>query len=207
MIKLDSEFSSAIEALVGHIETNTDAEVVVVANMRSDPWHDLKLRAAFIAMTAALCFVVWSPWLIDVRWLPLELLAIGWMTGWFVETSPRLLRLLVGRTRIRDRVEEAAAAAFHTEAVHSTRGRTGVLVFLSCLEKQVVIIADAGVEARVPGGDLHSIRWGSNSDIHRVDNLASFLRGLEALSPILGTHIPPLEDNPDELGNAPRIRK
>ena len=206
MIKLDSEFSQAIEEVVGSIETRTDAEVVVVANLRSDAWPELGLRAALLVTGLVLSIVVWSPWTFHVGWLPLELLVLGWVSAWAVKTSPRALRLLIGRQRIRARVEESAAAAFHTEAVHSTRGRTGVLVFLSCLEERVVLIADAGVEGRVPGGLLHTIHWGRDSDLHRSSDLASLVEGLQALGEVLADHIPPLDDNPDELSNAPRIR-
>ena len=206
MIKLDPHFATAIEEMVGRIEQSTDAEIVVVAQSRSDSWPELSLRAALLMMSIALCVVVWSPWVFQVAWLPLELLGLGLLTGWWVKTSPNLLRLLLSKKRIRSRVEEAAAAAFHTEAVHSTRGRTGVLVFLSCLEDQVVLIADAGVEARVPGGRLHTIQWGHSRELHRRVDLTTLLQGLEVLGTILAEHIPPLDDNPDELSNAPRIR-
>ena len=206
LIKLDTQFIQAVEKTVGEIEQHTDSEVVVVAHARVDPWSVLSLRAALTVVALVLCFVVWSPWTFHVQWLPLELLVIGLLVGWWAKTSPRLLRLFVGKARIRERVEEAASAAFHNEAVHSTRGRTGILVFIAVMEDRVVVLPDAGVEAKVPGGALHSIRWGRGSDLHEPDDLQSLLNGLSELGQVLSQHIPALEDNPDELSNAPRIR-
>ena len=110
LIKLDTQFIQAVEKTVGEIEQHTDSEVVVVAHARVDPWSVLSLRAALTVVALVLCFVVWSPWTFHVQWLPLELLVIGLLVGWWAKTSPRLLRLFVGKARIRERVEEAASA-------------------------------------------------------------------------------------------------
>ena len=101
----------------------------------------------------------------------------------------------------------AAHAAFHEEAVHGTRGRTGVLVYVSALEDAVVVLPDGGVEAHVPGAELAAIRWGEGADRAAPGSLEAFLAGLEALGAVLAAHVPPLEgDNPDEIPNAPRVR-
>jgi len=48
------------------------------------------------------------------------------------------------------RLRRAAEAAFTRERVFETRDRTGILVFLSLLERQVVVLPDAGIAAKAP---------------------------------------------------------
>jgi len=45
---------------------------------------------------------------------------------------------------------QRATAAFVDQEVFRTRDRTGILIFLSLLERRVVVLADAGINARVP---------------------------------------------------------
>ena len=146
LIKLDTRFIQAVEETVGEIEQYTDAEVVVVAHARVDPWSILSLRAALVVVSLVLCFVVWSPWTFHVQWLPLELLVIGVLVGWWVKTSPRLLRLLVGKRRIRERVEEAASAVF-IQKPFIRLGSYGYRCLSPC-SNRVVVLPDAGIEPR-----------------------------------------------------------
>ena len=58
LIKLDAQFIQSVEDTVGEIEQHTDAEVVVVAHARVDPWSILSLRAALLVVSLVLCFIV-----------------------------------------------------------------------------------------------------------------------------------------------------
>lgn len=188
------------------LEVHTDAELVVVASPRSGSYRDVALLAGAGAAWACLVFVLFSPWSFSGTWLPLELPLIGAATAWMVHRSPRLLRLLSSQERLHRQVSLAAAEAFHTEAVHGTRGRTGVLVYLSGLEDRVVIVPDAGIEAVVPGATWNDLRWGDGSDPAAPHDLEHFLSGLDQVGAVLAAAVPATDDNPDEISNAPRLR-
>ncbi|RME25398.1 MAG: hypothetical protein D6798_09055, partial [Deltaproteobacteria bacterium] len=96
--------------------------------------------------------------------------------------------------------------AFHQELVHATRNRTGLLIYVSALEKQVLVLPDVGLDARVPRAEWNGLAWGPASDPHHPHDLDHFLAGLRAVGEILARHVPALDDNPDEIANAPRIR-
>ena len=100
----------------------------------------------------------------------------------------------------------AAHAAFFEESVHCTRNRTGLLIYLSALEDQVILIADAGVESKIPRGEWNAIRWGDTKDPAAPGDLQHFLDGLHSVGKILAEHIPATDENPNELSDAPRIR-
>lgn len=207
MLHTDARFAEAVEAAVTRLEEATAAELVVVAAPRSGTYRDLAVLSGVVAAWLALCFVLFSPWHFSGLWLPLELPLVAFLVGWLVGKSPRTLRLLAGRARCEAQVRQAAAEAFHTEAVHATRRRTGLLVYLSALEDRVVVVPDLGVEAEVPDAAWHDLRWGEGADPASPGDLDHFLAGLEAVGGILARALPAdAADNPDQIPNAPRIR-
>ena len=96
--------------------------------------------------------------------------------------------------------------AFVEERVSATRERTGVLLYVSLLEREVAILPDLGLDGRVPRAE-----W--NEVLHRLAGAGSlkdleerFFEGLEQLEQRLPLHAPAVGENPDEIPNAPRIR-
>jgi len=195
----DAQFREAVTAAVTRAEQRTDAEFVVVAAGRSGSYLDVALWVGVALAAVTLATLVYGPWLVDPAWIPLDL-AIPFAIGAFgANRSPRLLRLLTRAARQDRQVVTAAHAAFVEEQVHGTQRRTGVLVYVSALERSVRVVPDHGIEGRVPPGEWNRIRWDARS-------LAGFLAGLDAAAGLLARCVPALADNPDEIPNAPRIR-
>ncbi len=189
------------------LEASTDAEIVVVASPRSGSYRDLSLLVGLVLAWAALAFVLFSPFHFSGVWLPLELPLMVFLGSWAAERSPGLLRRLAGRGRLDLQVQRGAAEAFHAEAVHATRSRTGILVYVSALEDRVVVIPDLGLERVIPDASWHDLRWGDGAHRDEPGDLDHFLAGLDAVGAVLAERLPALEgDNPDEIANAPRIR-
>jgi putative membrane protein len=207
MLHNDDGFHAATERAVGEAEAITDAEIIVVASSRSGSYRDLAFGAAFVLTEGALAFLLFSPWSFSPVFIPVDLLIVAALASWVIDRSPALLTRLATRKRKERQVASSAAAAFHEEAVDGTRGRTGVLVYVSALEDRVVVLPDAGILAKVPQGELNTIRWGEKADPAAPGDLAHFLAGLASLGQVLARHLPALHgNNPDEVSNAPRIR-
>jgi putative membrane protein len=66
-----------------------------------------------------------------------------------VRFIPALKRLFAGEGLMARRVSQRAAQAFIAEEVFNTRDRTGILIFLSLLEHKVLVVGDAGINAKV----------------------------------------------------------
>src|SRR5687767_2778107 len=66
-------------------------------------------------------------------------------------------QLLVDDDVVEHRVRVAAEAAFVRGEVFATRERTGILVFLALLERRVVVLGDAGINARVQPEEWQAI--------------------------------------------------
>jgi len=207
MLHTDDAFMDSVTAAVARIEETTDAEIVVVAASRSDDYRVVSLLAGGLAAWVGLVFVLFSPLHFSGTWMPLELPLLAALVAWLVDRSPALHRRLVPAARLETAVAQAAAAAFHDEAVHGTRHRTGVLVYVSALEDRVVVLPDGGIEARVPGGAWNALRWGAGPDPRAPGDLPHFIAGLEAAGRILAEHVPATGDNPNEIPDAPRVRR
>jgi putative membrane protein len=204
MLHTDARFGEAIERAVKEAESKTDAEIIVVAASRSGSYRDLALVVGAVVSLLALFFLLFSPVAFSPIFIPLDLVLVMALSTWAANRAPQLLRLVASRARKERQVQEAAAAAFHQEAVHGTRGRTGVLVYVSAFENRVEVIADAGIAARVPLGELNRVRWGPDGST--PGRMEDFVAGIVSLGDVLATRIPALHDNPDEVANAPRIR-
>ena len=64
---------------------------------------------------------------------------------------------LVPKSIANANVRRRASEQFLAQNLHTTTGRTGVLIFVSVAEQRVEIIADSGIDARVPKGTWQNI--------------------------------------------------
>ena len=63
--------------------------------------------------------------------------------------APVLKRPFISRAEMTDEVEEAALTAFYRHRLAETRDRTGILLYVSVFERQVVVLADKGINEKV----------------------------------------------------------
>ena len=156
-----------IAEAVRQAESKTAGEIVPYVVHQSDHYEVAEWRAgfllggcAFLGMTVARSFEsAWIPFdPVMIAALTLLASAIGMLAVRFV---PALLRVCAGKHLIDRRVEARAAEAFISEEVFHTHGRTGILIYLSLLERRVLVVGDSGINAKVQTEDWHGI-------IHRV---------------------------------------
>jgi putative membrane protein len=145
-----------IAAAVHDAEAGTSGEVVVVMTDEADAYEEAAWRGAAVlcasVLTLDLIYRYAAPfWLALPRDAGLLAALAAALLGFaVVPRVPAVRRLLVGPARRSARVRAAAEAAFRTQRVATTRDRTGVLVFISFFEREVVVLPDIGVEAKAP---------------------------------------------------------
>ncbi len=144
-----------IEEAVRAAERRTAGEIVPYAVSHSDhyeaaPWKGAALGAFAAALAAGAARWLGESWgLPSPAWVVVPPLA-GGALGYLAAAAIRPFKLaLAGAAKVEHRVRQRAAAAFLEHEVFKTRSRTGVLIFLSLLERRVVVLADAGINARV----------------------------------------------------------
>jgi putative membrane protein len=197
----DPQLETSVADLVSLIEQRTDAEIVVVVARRSAEYRDIPWMMATVGSAVLMAFVLFSPLEFHPWLIPLDA-GLGFAAFWWIGTRDAIKSWLVTSSRREKAVRDAAAAEFVREAVHGTPNRSGVLIYCSRLEREVVVIADMGVERAVPQAALAVA-----SRRIPLDSLRGFCAGVEDLGKLLAEHLPhgPQSDGFD-LPNRPRIR-
>lgn len=202
---LPADSAERIEQAVVAAEAHTAAELVVVGRPFSGSYRDVEY---LFGLACALAFLGWA--LFAERVVPVEAvvptLALSWLAGGLLcRFSPGLRRLMTPVARRRRQALDAARLAFLERGVDGTRGRTGVLVHVSFLERRVDLVADRG--AREALGDAALARAGDAlaDALRGPDPIPAFCEGLVALGRALGEPLPRGEDDVDELCNIPLL--
>jgi putative membrane protein len=199
-----------ITSAVRDAESGTAGEVVVVLAEESDAYEEASWRGAALAGGGVLVLDLGyrhaAPF-----WLPLPAnaalligLAAAALAFWLVPKADGLRRRLVSRAARVSRVRTAAQAAFHVHRVSATRERTGVLVYVSLFEREVVVLPDLGIEAKAPESAWaevmgHVVRGMTAGQ--PADGVVDAVRACGGLLRAAGFAARP--DDQDELANAP----
>lgn len=149
-ILLTKKEKEAIRAAVAKAESRSTGEIVTVVVEQSDRYLEAErlgalLLAALSAAIAAIATAHVTIW----TYIPLVLLLYFPVLALF-RRFPRLKLCFVGPARQAIAVRERAVAAFYEKGVHRTRQETGILIFISLLERKVWILADRGINQKIP---------------------------------------------------------
>jgi len=219
MIALGPEDDALVSAAVAKAERISDGEIVTVLARRSDAYHDVGLHYAVLAMLLVPAWWAVAPqsmvdWFAD--------LLLGWnaeptrgqvmlymfakLAGTFLVVRlllawrPLRMALTPGRTKSR-RVHRRAVETFRASCELKTRGRTGVLLYLSLDEKRAEIVADKAINDLVEAevwGEAMAVLIGEVKAGRPGPGLAL---AIEKIGAVLAPILPPTHDNPDELPN------
>ena len=118
-----------------------------------------------------------------------------------IALAPDLADALHGRT-VRVRAEDAFA---HLR-VWDTEGNSGVLIYLAWAERQVEIVADRGIAARVPRSAWEEICTELAAGCRTGRPAPALAKAVAAVGALLRAHFPSADaPNPDELPNRPQF--
>jgi uncharacterized membrane protein len=98
---------------------------------------------------------------------------------------------------------ERAIEVFSALRVWDTEGNNGVLIYLLLADRDVEIVADRAIAAKVSAADWQAICWEMENQFKRRDFERALVAGVGAVAALLAQHFPPGERPVDELPNAP----
>jgi putative membrane protein len=208
MQRFSQGYFDSVTRAVEEAETNTSAEVVVAIRPQSGRYADADYLFGALVALAGLLFIVFNPW----TWHPAYLLPVEMVVLFVIGTLgcsvwPWLRRRLTTGKRRQRQLQEAAATLFVQEGVANTRARTGLLVYLSLLERQVEVIADVGITRDVKPDVWSRCQFELRKIGSEADVTQSLLDGIRRLGNVLSEDLPAGEENPDELPNRPRTKE
>ncbi|WP_129792306.1 TPM domain-containing protein [Sphingosinicella sp. CPCC 101087] len=164
---LSAEDHKRVTEAVAAAERESDGEIVTVVARQSDAYHDVALHYAVLAMLVvpaklALLPQGWIDWASSIAFgwnaefsraaLMVALFVLLTLAFLFVRLilayRPLRMALTPGRTKTR-RVHRRAVELFRTGCELKTRGRTGILIYLSLAEHRAEILADKAIADQV----------------------------------------------------------
>ncbi len=188
-----------ISAAISASERNTSGEIVAVVTDMSDAYHYVPFLWAALAALLVPWPLIHFTW-IAVQWIYLiqllvflVLLAVLWPKKIRVGLVPRSIRNAHAHRR--------ATEQFLVQNLHTTAGRTGVLLFVSVGERHAEILADRSIDAVVPPGTWQQIIDSLTKDITQGHAADGFVRAIERVGEHLSQHFPPGTRDPNELPN------
>jgi putative membrane protein len=138
-----------VRSAIRAAERRTVGEIVPVVVERSDPHPGAEWLAALCFLVAgSVALLPHLPWRAPFVFL-LAQLALGALGFVLARALPAFKRLFVFEPRATAVAGEQAFQEFYANGLHRTAGATGVLIFVSLLERRVVVMADEGIAAKV----------------------------------------------------------
>jgi putative membrane protein len=178
-----------IAEAITRAEQATSGEIVaVVASESSTYLYAPFLWASVVALLVPWPLILWTWW--PAAWVYLaQVVAFGLVLA---VTLPRPVRYwLVPRRIKRLRAHRRAMEQFVSQNLHTTAGRTGVLIVISVAERHAEIIADSGIEARVPKGTWQEIVARLTAAFGAKRHTEGFIAAIDDVGGHLATHFPP----------------
>jgi putative membrane protein len=192
-----------VAAAIKRAERETSGEVVVVVARRSDDYLHVPLHIAAAAALALPILSFAATWAFG--WLPLPVgLLFAYQLMVFIAVALALsvppLRFAVTPKRLMHKhAHRHAATQFLALDLHTTASRTGVLIFVSLLERYCEIVADTAVAAEVSDATWQDIIDDMLPEIRSGHLAAGLERAVSRCGALLARHFPPGARNPDEL--------
>lgn len=98
-----------------------------------------------------------------------------------------------------------AIEVFSNLRVWDTEHNSGVLIYLLLADRDIEIVADRGIAARVDAAAWESVAQNMEAAFRQDAFERGVLEGIAQTSALLAAHFPPTGKNPDELTNRPVI--
>ena len=194
-----AEDRALIASAIEKAERKTSGEIVAVIASESDDYFYVPFMWAGLAALLV-------PWLlIVVTWLSTEMIYLVQLAVFIilvVALYPRPIRLmLVPREIKRRHAHRRAVEQFLAQSLHTTAGRTGVLIFVSLAERHAEILADTAIDSRVPEGTWQQIVDDMVARLRNGLPAQAFVTAIEEIGVHLAKHFPPGSVDPNELPN------
>lgn len=187
-----------IEAAIRDAEARTLGELVTVIAAESDDYLLVPVTyAAAVAM--ALPLALWIGGVLD-GFLPLYLVQLAALVllvplfNW----RPVMMRLVPPAMQ-RACAARLAREQFFTRGLHLTPERGGLLLFVSDAEHYVEIIADTGIDQKVPPGVWDAIVAEFTRKVRDGKAAEGFIAAVTACGALLAEHLPATAENPNRL--------
>jgi len=190
-----------IQATTNGVESRTIGEVAVMVVDSSDHYPEAEvtggaLLGSLLSLSITALYFHSSVW----WYVPLSFL-LFFPSRFLFRKIPALKAAFIGPDRKEHAVRLRAVRAFYEKGLYKTKKNTGVLFFISLLERKVRILADSGIHERIGQETLDKFALHVSRGIREGHGCDALSEAIQEAGDLLARYFPATKDDTDELCN------
>ena len=196
-----AEEKERLKAITHEVESKTIGEIVIMVVDHSDHYIEAEvlgsvLLGSLLSLVLTVLFFHSSIW----SYIPLSFLFF--FPCWLLFIKVEVLKKpFIGTRRKEEAVRLRAERAFFERGLYKTKKNTGVLFFLSLLEKKVWVLADKGIYEKMDQETLNRFANEVSSGIREGRACEALFQAIREIGGLLSQHFPITSNDTDELPN------
>jgi len=196
-MNLSAKDQKRIVAAIRAAEKKTSGEIYCVMAAASSNYRFLAIaRAAVVALAVPLPLFLFTTWWAEEIYLA-QILTFIVCAALFSVTPLR--HWFIGGWIKRERASHEAKRQFAAHGLHLTKARTGVLIFVSVAERYAEVVADSGINAKVPQKTWDSAIEALIDNIKAGKAADGYVEAIRICGEVLAEHFPAGKRNRNEL--------
>lgn len=197
---LNEEDKQAVAEAIKRAESLTSGEIVFAVTEASGRYPHVTLQGALAGMVIATAVYLVLPMPHTtglVLWTEIIAFAL------FYSIIPHLpwRRRLIPKREMDESVHESAFHEFYASGLYKTSQANGVLIFLSLLERRVVVLGDKGIHEKMGDPHWQDVRDKVISGIRQGRAQEGICAAVDSCGKALAKHFPRRPDDVNELSD------
>ena len=194
-----AEEKEKLKATTQDVESKTIGEIVVMVVDHSD--HNIEAEVLGSVLLGSLLSLILAVRFFDSSlWFYIPMSFIFFFPCWFLFIKVEALkRLFLGTKRKEEAVRLRAERAFFERGLYRTKKSTGVLFFLSLLERKVWVLADKGIHEKMDEGTLDRFADEVSKGVREGRAYDALSQAIQEIGILLSKHFPITGEDVDEL--------
>jgi len=191
-----------IKAATSQAESRTIGEIVVMVVEESSRYREAEVLGA-ITLGNVVAFLLTVAFLHESLWWYIPLTFAFFFLSWLLFRNVPVFKVHFAGVHRRARaVRERALRAFYEKGLYKTAQNTGVLFFISILERKVWVLADKGIHEKITQIKLNGLAKTVSEGIRRGNAAEALIEAIGEAGELLGKHFPIREGDANELTDA-----
>jgi putative membrane protein len=199
-VKISNTDKENIKKAIKDVELKTSGEIVPVILKQSDLYPAAHFRLALIMgiFSSIICYYTYDfddP--ITLIWIQIP----GILLGYVLAYIPFFKRLLTTTKEMNEEVYQRSLEIFYENKVSMTRDRTGIMIFISLLERKVEVLADCGINEKVEKNYWNDLVQSLSSDISKGNMIEGVVKSISTCGEKLVESFPAKHDDTNEISD------
>ena len=185
------------------LESRTIGEVAVMVVDESDHYFETEVLGGVLIGSLLSLLMTASFFHSSVWWyVPLSFI-LFLPSRMLFRKVPALKTAFIGLHRKEHAVRLRALRAFYEKGLYKTKKNTGVLFFISLLERKVRVLADSGIHEKIGQETLDKFARHVSQGIKEGHGCDALCQAIQEAGDFLARHFPASDHDTEESGNDP----